>query len=255
MTNTFSKVIEFQSKKFEKYRVNYEDMQNLSFVKKILKKNEKLKEENQHLSNLFYEINMKNEILTNVVSELRDMMIKMSQKKKNKKRKLRQEKVEDDEVVYVKNEKTNIIYELSDDEMVESFEEISEQPIKIEEVVVSLQTKIDTLVEHIEEEEEEEVVEKAQEKVIVEKVEEVVEEEEEVVEEEVVEEEEEVVEEEEVQEEEEAEEEEEEVYEITIKGKSYYTTNEKNGTIYDIDENGDISEEVGKFENGVAKFA
>ena len=46
------------------------------------------------------------------------------------------------------------------------------------------------------------------------------------------------------------EEEEDEVIEVTIKGKTYYTTDEKNGIIYDLDENGDISVEVGKYSNG-----
>jgi hypothetical protein len=104
-------------------------------------------------------------------------------------------------------------------------------------------------------EEEEEVVE-----------EEVVEEE--VVEEEVVEEEEEeeeVVEEEEEEEEEEEvvttndmevakEAEDEEVYEIEINGKPYYVTNQTNSIIYEEDENGDITKEVGAFINGKAVF-
>ena len=69
------------------------------------------------------------------------------------------------------------------------------------------------------------------------------------------EEEEEVVEEEAEEEEEVVEEEsEEEVFEIEIKGKSYYTTNETNGTIYNIDENEEIGEEIGKFENGKPVF-
>jgi hypothetical protein len=71
------------------------------------------------------------------------------------------------------------------------------------------------------------------------------------------EEEEEEVEEEEVEEEETKEEEEEEgdeVFEVTIQGKTYYTSNEQNGTIYDVDENGDVSMEVGVYKNGVATF-
>jgi hypothetical protein len=66
------------------------------------------------------------------------------------------------------------------------------------------------------------------------------------------EEEEEVVEEEE--EEEEGEEEEEEaVYEVEIKGKKYYTTDEKNGDVYSITEDEDIGDCVGKFVNGKFK--
>ena len=48
--------------------------------------------------------------------------------------------------------------------------------------------------------------------------------------------------------------EEEEVKEVIINKKTYYTDDEKNGTIYDVDENGDVSLEVGKFVKGVAKF-
>jgi hypothetical protein len=48
--------------------------------------------------------------------------------------------------------------------------------------------------------------------------------------------------------------EEEEVYEVTIKGKSYYTSNEKNGTIYGLDENGDVSLEVGVYKAGKPTF-
>ena len=113
--------------------------------------------------------------------------------------------------------------------------------------------------EEVEVEEEEEVVVEEEEleeveEVVEEEVEEevVVEEEEEEVEEEV--EEEEVVEEvvEEVEEEEE--EEEESVYEVVIKGKTYYVMNEVDSVIYDADENGDISIEVGIYKAGVPTF-
>jgi len=57
-----------------------------------------------------------------------------------------------------------------------------------------------------------------------------------------------------VEEAEEEEEEGEEVYEVTIKGKTYYTTNESNGTIYSIDVNGELDSEVGKFVNGAPVF-
>ena len=104
-----------------------------------------------------------------------------------------------------------------------------------------------------EEEEEEELVEAFDRVKISEVVEEKVEEEaeEEAVEE--VEEEEEEVEEEAVEEEEEAVEEvEEEVYEITIKDKKYYTSNETDSIIYSITDDGDIGDEAGVFKNGVA---
>ena len=48
--------------------------------------------------------------------------------------------------------------------------------------------------------------------------------------------------------------EEEEVYEVTINGKSYYTTNETSGAIYGLDENGDVSLEVGVYKVGKPTF-
>ena len=83
---------------------------------------------------------------------------------------------------------------------------------------------------------------------IVYEIEEVVEEEEEEV---VEEEEEEVVEEEE---EEVVEEDAGEVYEITISGKSYYVTDEKNGKIYAIDKDEEVGDEIGEFKNGKPCF-
>jgi len=46
-----------------------------------------------------------------------------------------------------------------------------------------------------------------------------------------------------------------EVFEITIRGKAYYTNNETNGKIYSILPDEDVGPVVGKFVNGSAKFA
>ena len=46
----------------------------------------------------------------------------------------------------------------------------------------------------------------------------------------------------------------EEVFEITIKGKSYYTNNETNGKIYSILEDEDVGPVVGEFVGGKAQF-
>ena len=54
--------------------------------------------------------------------------------------------------------------------------------------------------------------------------------------------------------EEEEEEENEEVFEITIKNKTYFTTSETNGIIYESDANGDPGDEIGVFKNGVPHF-
>ena len=54
---------------------------------------------------------------------------------------------------------------------------------------------------------------------------------------------------------EEEEEEELEVDEITINGKEYFTTDEKNGILYEMDEDGDIGDEVGYLKNGKPFFS
>ena len=43
---------------------------------------------------------------------------------------------------------------------------------------------------------------------------------------------------------------EEEVFEVTIRGKTYFTADAKNGEIYSMDSDGDVGDEVGKFVNG-----
>jgi hypothetical protein len=115
--------------------------------------------------------------------------------------------------------KNQIIAEDEAEEFAISHELVNEEEEEVEEEVV--------------EEEEEEEVEVEEEEV----VEEVVEEEEEVVEEEV----EDVVEEEE---------EEEGVYEIELNGKRYYTTSEQNGIVYEVIDDDDVGDEIGKFVNG-----
>jgi hypothetical protein len=41
---------------------------------------------------------------------------------------------------------------------------------------------------------------------------------------------------------------------VCIKGKTYYTSNEKSGVIYGIDSNGDVSLEVGVYKDGKPIF-
>tara|TARA_Y100000022_G_C13202613_1_gene353466 strand:- start:118 stop:819 length:702 start_codon:yes stop_codon:yes gene_type:complete len=48
--------------------------------------------------------------------------------------------------------------------------------------------------------------------------------------------------------------EEDDVFEIEIKGKTYYTDDQENGIIYDVDDEGEISLEVGKLTNGKPTF-
>ena len=196
---------------------NYYALEQLPIVRELIEKNEKLKRKNKELKRL--------------ISAISANLPLLGGKKKN------QVKTEEDDenvpldvdVVCVKTEgdadedeiviltppaKNNIIYEISE----------SDDAIKLE------------IVEEAKAEEEEE-----------ESVEETVEDEDE-------EEDEDAVEEEEEAEEEAEEEEEEEVYEVVIKGKTYYTTNEKNGVIYGVDKNGDVSDEVGVYVDGKPTF-
>ena len=172
------------------------------------------------------------------------------------------EKVKPDNIVYelidentdddVEPDTVDVVLVLEDDAEVEVAGEeelvLEEEEEEDEEVVLEEELVLEELVleEEVEVEEEELVLEEEEEEVLEEEEEEVLEEEL------VLEEEDEVVLEEEV--EEEVLEEEAEVYEITIKNKKYYTTNETNGVIYISDKNGDVGDEVGQFKNGKATF-
>ncbi len=139
--------------------------------------------------------------------------------------------------------------ELGERESKEEVEVVEEEVEVVEEEVEVVEEEVDDEEEEVDDEEEE--VEEEEVEVVEEEVEvEVVEEEVEV---EVVEEEVEVVE-EEVEEVEVEGEEEEDVYEIEIKGKTYYVSNEKNSVIYAADENGEITIEAGKYVNGKPVF-
>ena len=47
---------------------------------------------------------------------------------------------------------------------------------------------------------------------------------------------------------------EEEVFEVKIRGKTYFTADTENGEIYNITKDGDVGDEIGRFENGKAVF-
>ena len=140
------------------------------------------------------------------------------------------------------NPPENIVYDIEEAEEEEAEEEEAEE----EEEEAEEEEEEE---EAEEEEAEEEVEEEAEEEEEEEEEEEAEEEEVEAEEEEEDEEEKEEVEEEEEEEEEEveAEEEEAEVFEITIKGTAYYTTNEVNGVIYAVAAGEEVGDEIGKF--------
>ena len=156
---------------------------------------------------------------------------------------------EDDSIILMlaNQMEEEMLKELQGEQEEEVEEEEEEEEVDEEEEVEEVEVEVE--VDEEEEEEEEEVKEEEEEVKEEEEVEEVeveveVEEEEEQEEEE----------EEEEGEEEQVEEEEEEVYEIKIKSKTYYVTNEKNGTIYSVTSDGDIGDEVGKYVDGKPVF-
>uniref|UniRef100_A0A6C0HZ98 Uncharacterized protein n=1 Tax=viral metagenome TaxID=1070528 RepID=A0A6C0HZ98_9ZZZZ len=203
---------------------------------KILKKHNRRLEKlviKQNLEKLYEPVHVKSRDLGNMVYEI----------------------VDDDEEEIIKLDGGQEIIQ-KDDEKISTSENISFEKVEVEDkvliininensyystngAVIEEEEEGDENEEEIEEEEQEEVVEGEEEQ------EEVVEGEEE--QEEVVEEEEQ---EEVVEEEDEEGEEEGEVYEVIIKGKTYYVTNEIDSIIYNVDDNGDISIEVGQYKNG-----
>ena len=126
---------------------------------------------------------------------------------------------------------------------VEEIEEEDDEVVELEEEAVELEEQDDEVVEQEEDAEEEVVEDKPEDEIDIQ---------EDTQEEEPEQEEEEVV--EDTQEEEGEEEEEEGVFEIEINGVTYFTDDEKNGTIYSVDQNGDPDQEVGTFKNGKPTF-
>jgi len=235
---------------YELYKEFYDFMKCSPMMQTVIKENRELK--------------MFNKILLETVDELKqELRNKEFAYVKVKKEKLDEvvdltDEIESIDDSYIEKE-PNIIYELVEentehvvyekDTTLEEGELVEEEDDSIilmlanqmeEEMLKELQGEQE---EEVEEEEEEEEVDEEEEVEEVE-VEVEVEEEEEQEEEE----------EEEEGEEEQVEEEEEEVYEIKIKSKTYYVTNEKNGTIYSVTSDGDIGDEVGKYVDGKPVF-
>ena len=156
--------------------------------------------------------------------------------------------VDSDEVVYIEQpdqNKPNIVFVIEDDAQTEAVQASESGEEEADEGEEKAQTGEEEAVdEEVEEEAVEEEVEDEAEEEVEEEEEEVEEEEEEEVEEE----------EEEAGEEVEDAESDEEVFEVTIKGKPYYTTNATNGIIYAIETDESVGDEIGVFENGKAKF-
>jgi cobalamin biosynthesis protein CobT len=217
--------------------LNYDYMMQSPIVLDLIKKNNRLLKQNKILTKAL------DALLNKSAEDLKPLS-----------------KVADDEVVFVREvrsepkpiikiktePKTELAIQLSENVIYELLEEEEAEEEEAEEEEAEEEEAEEEEAEEEEAEEEEAEEEEAEE----EEAEEEEAEEEEAEEEEA---------EEEEAEEEEAEtiqvDDEEEVYEIAIKGKKYFTTNEKNGSIYAIDKNGDVGNEIGSFKNGVACFA
>ena len=246
---------------------NYNSIAKIPFVKRAIKRVLVLDKENKDLVSENRTLKKVIEMLTNkqppcCCSHTKDVPFKT-----NEKVYIKQEKMTIDELsTSTNNNDINITYEIVSDNGAQQGSQIvygddgettwrtdisQKLPIlpNIEntiELTDDQTTDTTSIVSHESEEEEDVEVEESEEEEEVE-VEESEEEEEEEEEVEESEEEEEV-------EVEESEEEEEEAYEVTIKKKLYYTTNEIDGIIYSIDKDDEIGDEVGHFKNGKPVF-
>jgi ubiquitin/flagellar biosynthesis GTPase FlhF len=256
-----------------------EEIKKHPFVKSLLKKNKKLEKENRKLEKKLLDIllngDKKREVIVIddddddapvFVPEVKKVVIK--EEPQVKKVVIKEEPQKTLETFIEKQNITIVIpkvpvIEEEEEEEVEVEAAVEEAADAVEEAADAVEVAADAVEEEeveVEEEEfEEEEVEAAdavEEEVAADAVEEEVEvdSEEEEVAADAVEVEEEVEEVEEVEEADDAVEDEESVYEITIKGKTYYVTNEVDSIIYVADDNGDISEEVGVFKNGKPVF-
>jgi len=217
------------------YEENMNAILNLPIVKELMKKNKKLQKKNKALRNLIYSlpefrcschINCcgQNKVRP-LFEQTVEFVDKVCIKKEPGADEIRELNalVHDEVVILDKNpnDKPNIVYEIEETEEVE-VEEEEEVVEETEEVVEETEEVVEETEEEVVEEEEEEVevVEETEEEVVVEP------------------------------EEEDAG----EVYEVTISGKSYYVTDEKNGKIYAIDKDEDVGDEIGEFKNGKPSF-
>jgi hypothetical protein len=196
------------------YEENMNAILNLPIVKELMKKNKKLQKKNKALRNLIYSL-----------PEFR-CNCHINCCGQNKVRPLFEQTVEFVDKVCIKKEP--------------GADEIRELNALVHDEVVILDKNPNDKPNIVYEIEETEEVEVEEEEEVVEETEEVVEETEEEV----------------VEETEEAEEEEEagEVYEVTIAGKQYYVTDEKNGKIYAVDKDEDVGDEIGEFKDGIPCF-
>lgn len=242
-----------ENEEYTKMFENFNYIKSMPFVKDLIKENLKLKEKNNELKNLLKLIGRNLNILENVkksknknknVLKRRNNSEFIKIKEENDNQKYKFLNIVENDTAYKSdniiisindddnnnNEKTEIKEKLKNDNVL-IIEQYNDCIQETEQYIVEEEDDDDT--EEIEESEETYEVETKE----TEKTDETKETEE-------------TEETDETEETEETEETDEEVYEVKIEGKIYYTTNIKNGIIYDVDKNGDVGDEVGYYKNG-----
>ena len=216
------------------FESNYLYFMNSPIVKKLKRLNEKLRNQNKEYKMIIRELTSKLDKTSSKKRVYEEVKIKIEPTRLNTAQKEVIDLVDDDDVVdnqngviseaisESSNNKPNIVYEIID-ELEENNTGDDEQ---VEDNCIVKETVVEE--EVVEEEEEEEAVVEEEEEAVVEEEEEAVVEEEE--------------------------EDEEEVFEITISGIKYYTSNETNGVIYSITDDNDIGDKVGVFKNKIPEF-
>ena len=211
------------------YEDTYNAIMALPCVQRLIHKNKKLRKENKSLRNLIQSLpEFRNSSPCATCMPSRDAHIKIKVEPTTPIPSVTPIELDDDiKIIDTKivNHPENIIYDIDYDSFdVNKSKETEEKEIQFTEEELKYYKSICINKKDMEEAEEEEAAEEEAEE---------------------EEEEEEAAEEEEEAEEEEAEEE--EVFEITIKGTAYYTTNEVSGVIYAVDADGEVGDEIGKF--------
>ena len=217
--------IQHALKKHDTYKNNYQGMMQLPIVRKLKEQNKRLKQQIRALQESLPEPNVtcsKRSVLRNSKS---DNTLQMTEKLSDSEAKKKLEEDSDDDVVIISDTTSEVVIKIEKTEEVKLKNKVVYELIETENKVL----------EEVAVEEEEVVVEEEEEEVEVDEEEE---------EEEVV------VEEEKDVEVVEEEEEEEEYEEVTINGVDYCTCDKENGSIFELNEDGEIGEEKGIYKNG-----
>ena len=220
--------IQHALKKHDTYKTNYQGMMQLPIVRKLKEQNKRLKQQIRALQESLPEPNVKCSKRSVLRNSKPDNTLQMTEKLSDSEATKKLEEDSDDDVVIISDTTSEVVIKIEKTEEVKPKNKVVYELIETEKKVL----------EEVAVEEEE---------VVVEEVEIEIEEEEEV---EIEEEEEVEVEEEEEVEVVEEEEEEEEYEEVTINGVDYCTCDKENGSIFELNEDGEIGEEKGIYKNG-----